>query len=214
MFNPATLFLLVASSLLASTSASLNCTVADAPIPQYACPDATCPQVGEYKLGDIAWIWCAVDDMQQPKYNAPLLPEPSPVYTRLPTPFRWMFLENNNYAPAGPGVFERYQDCWFFEQMWPPGTELLPFCRNATFVPKPPPGPPCLITDVESTYAVHAPSFSIMRKLRQPADPALGTYSLCTSPKPFAPVPDVLCSFDLVCYYSLSTWENVIIVEQ
>ncbi|KAH7119095.1 hypothetical protein B0J11DRAFT_591686 [Dendryphion nanum] len=102
-------------------NASLNCTVKNAPVPQYACPDASCPQIGEYKIGDIAWIWCAVDYMEQPN--------------------RWMFLENNNYSPAGPDVFRRYQDCWFFEQPWPEGTERLPYCRNATFVPKPPPGP-------------------------------------------------------------------------
>ncbi|KAF2659530.1 hypothetical protein K491DRAFT_164670 [Lophiostoma macrostomum CBS 122681] len=112
---------LLASLILAVVNASLNCTVTNASIPQYACPNSTCPQIAEYAVGDIAWIWCAVDDMEQPN--------------------RWMFLENNRYAPAGPGVFERYQDCWFFNQTWPQGTELLPYCRNATFVPKPPPGP-------------------------------------------------------------------------
>ena len=68
MFGPSSFLLLVASSLLTVANASLNCTVANAPIPQFKCPNATsCPQVGEFKVGDIAWIWCAVDDMVQPK---------------------------------------------------------------------------------------------------------------------------------------------------
>lgn len=47
--------------------ASLNCTVANTSVPQYACPNSSCPVITEFKVGDTAWIWCAVDDMPQPK---------------------------------------------------------------------------------------------------------------------------------------------------
>ncbi|KAF2195786.1 hypothetical protein K469DRAFT_699414 [Zopfia rhizophila CBS 207.26] len=111
------LFLLFSALLIGSSTASLNCTVTGSPVPYYACPNASCPSVGQFNVGDIAWMWCAVDDMLPPN--------------------RWMFLQNDKYAP---GLAERYTDCWFFEQKWNT-TDTLPYCRNATFVPHPPPGP-------------------------------------------------------------------------
>lgn len=75
MLRSYTPFSLLLAALAQPAAASLNCTVKNAPVPQYACPNATCPQIGEFKVGDIAWIWCAVDDMEQPKYVH--LPTPS-----------------------------------------------------------------------------------------------------------------------------------------
>lgn len=65
--NPTSVVLSV-GLFISSASASLNCTVVGDNLNYYKCPNATCPVEGTWKIGDIAWIWCAVDDMYAPEY--------------------------------------------------------------------------------------------------------------------------------------------------
>jgi hypothetical protein len=58
---------LVALPLLAEkATASLNCTVINAPIPYYTCPDDKCTIAGQYNVGQIAELGCAADSSPPP----------------------------------------------------------------------------------------------------------------------------------------------------